>query len=83
MKTRVSSKGQIVIPKSVRNHYKWKSGTVLKIEETANGVVLSPATNPSLAQDEVYGCLKQDVTKKVSLNDMDQAIVEMAKKSSK
>jgi AbrB family looped-hinge helix DNA binding protein len=83
MKTRVSSKGQIVIPKSVRNHYKWTSGTVLKIEETATGVVLSPATNPTLAQDEVYGCLKQEVTRKVSLSEMDQAILDLAKKSSK
>jgi AbrB family looped-hinge helix DNA binding protein len=83
MKTRVSSKGQIVIPKSVRNHYQWKAGTVLKIEETASGVVLSPATNPSISQEEVFGCLKKEVSKRVSLKEMDQAISKLARSSSK
>lgn len=83
MKTRVSSKGQIVIPKSVRNHYRWKTGTVLEIEETASGVVLSPVSNPSFSQEEVFGCLKEGVSKSVSLEDMDRAIEALARKSSK
>ena len=83
MKTRVSSKGQIVIPKSVRNHYRWKTGTVLEIEETASGVVLSPVSNPSVSQAEVFGCLKEGISKSVSLDDMDRAIEALARKSSK
>jgi len=83
MKTRVSSKGQIVIPKSLRNHFRWKTGTVLEIEETANGVVLSPATYPTVPLEEVFGCLKNGVSKPVSIKDMDQAIEEMARKSEK
>jgi len=82
MKTRVSSKGQIVIPKSVRNRFHWKAGTVLEIEETERGVVLSPITHPSVSQAEVFGCLKGEISKSVSLEDMDRAIEEMARKSS-
>ena len=83
MKTRVSSKGQIVIPKSVSNHYRWKTGTVLEIEETASGVVLSPVTQATVAQADVFGCLKGKVSKPVSLEDMDRAIEDIARKSSR
>ena len=83
MKTKISSKGQVVIPKSVRNHYQWKPGTVLHIEETPQGVVLSPASHPSISQDAVYGCLKDKVSKKISLKEMDAVIEELARKSVK
>ena len=56
---------------------------MLKIEETASGVVLSPATNPSISQEEVFGCLKKEVSKRVSLKEMDQAISKLARSSSK
>ena len=81
MKTKVSSKGQVVIPRSIRNHYHWKAGTVLQIEETANGVVLSPVSNPSFSQEEVFGCLKGEVSRKVTLKEMDLVIEELANKS--
>lgn len=81
MKTRISSKGQVVIPKSVRNHYQWKPGTVLRIEETPQGVMLSPVSHPVVSQDEVYGCLKGKVTKNISLEEMDAVIEELARKS--
>jgi len=83
MRTRVSSKGQVVIPKSVRNHYRWKTGTVLNIEETENGVVLSPVGNALVPQQEVFGCLKEKVSKRVSLKEMDAIIEELAQGSSK
>ena len=69
MNTRISSKGQVVIPKSIRNHYQWKPGTVLQIEETTDGVVLSPAIPSSVTQGEVFGCLKEKVAKKISLKE--------------
>ena len=81
MKTKVSSKGQVVIPKSIRNHYQWKAGTILQIEEMAHGVILSPTHNRSVSQDEVYGCLKSKVAKKVTLKEMDLIIEELAQKS--
>lgn len=80
MNTKVSSKGQVVIPKSVRNHYQWKPGTVLKIEETEEGVLLTPVSHGSLAQDQVFGCLKDEVHHRVSIEEMDEAILREAKK---
>ena len=56
--TRVTSKGQVVIPKPVREQLRWVSGTELAIEVTGDGAVrLAPleAGNPI---DLLYGCLK-------------------------
>ena len=81
MKTKISSKGQVVIPKSVRNRYQWKPGTVLQIEETPQGVLLSPASHPTVSQEEVFGCLKDQITRKVTLEEMDSIIAKLAKKT--
>jgi AbrB family looped-hinge helix DNA binding protein len=48
--TKVSSKGQVVLPRAVRERKKWQSGTQLLVEETKDGVLLRsakpfPATN--------------------------------------
>ena len=56
--TRVTSKGQIVIPKPVREQLRWVSGTELAVEILGDGAVrLTPleAGNPI---DILYGCLK-------------------------
>jgi AbrB family looped-hinge helix DNA binding protein len=56
--TRVTSKGQVVIPKPVREQLRWVSGTELAIEILGDGAVrLTPleAGNPI---DILYGCLK-------------------------
>lgn len=41
--TTVSTKGQVILPKSIRERRKWAPGTRLVIEETADGVLLKPA----------------------------------------
>ena len=56
--TRVTSKGQVVIPKPVREQLRWVSGTELAVEVVADGAVrltLLEAGNPI---DSLYGCLK-------------------------
>jgi AbrB family looped-hinge helix DNA binding protein len=56
--TRVTSKGQVVIPKPVREQLRWVSGTELAVEVVADGAVrltLLEAGNPI---DLLYGCLK-------------------------
>jgi AbrB family looped-hinge helix DNA binding protein len=40
--TTVSSKGQIVIPRHLREKYRLMSGIRLQISETSEGLVLSP-----------------------------------------
>ncbi len=81
MKTKVSSKGQVVIPKSVRSHFHWKPGTVLNIEKTENGVALSPVKNDLIPREDVFGCLKGKVSKRVSLEEMDAVIAKLSEGS--
>lgn len=40
--TTVSSKGQIVIPRALREKYRLTSGTRLEVGESAEGLVLAP-----------------------------------------
>jgi AbrB family looped-hinge helix DNA binding protein len=39
---KLSSKGQIVIPKDVRDELGWESGTIVKLVRTINGIALQP-----------------------------------------
>jgi AbrB family looped-hinge helix DNA binding protein len=57
--TRLSTKGQIILPKSIRDSRDWKPGTAFTIEETGDGVLLRPATHfPAADLEEVAGCLR-------------------------
>jgi len=56
--THLSSKGQVIIPKSVREAHKWPPGTVFSIEDMGDGVLLRPVkTLPPSRLDDVAGCL--------------------------
>jgi AbrB family looped-hinge helix DNA binding protein len=57
--TRLSTKGQIILPKSIRDSREWQAGTEFTVEETSDGVLLRPAGRfPAIALDEVVGCLR-------------------------
>jgi len=56
--TRLSSKGQVIIPKSVRDAHQWDSGLELQVIEMGDGILLKPkAPFDSTTLDEVAGCL--------------------------
>ena len=40
--TLLSSKGQVIIPKIIRDHHHWRPGTRFAVEETQAGVLLKP-----------------------------------------
>ena len=40
MVTRMSSKGQIVLPGPLRKAHHWKAGTAFTVEEVSNGILL-------------------------------------------
>ena len=40
--TRLSSKGQVVLPSSIRAARNWKAGVEFSVEETPEGVLLRP-----------------------------------------
>lgn len=77
--TIVSTKGQVILPKAIRDHRRWKPGTRLTVEETADGVLLKPAPlfSPTRIED-VFGCLKYDGPAR-TIEEMDAAITEEAR----
>ncbi|HVT25667.1 MAG TPA: AbrB/MazE/SpoVT family DNA-binding domain-containing protein [Rhizomicrobium sp.] len=57
--TTVSTKGQVILPKTIRDHRHWQAGTELVVEDTPDGVLLKAApvfapTNPK----DVFGSLR-------------------------
>jgi AbrB family looped-hinge helix DNA binding protein len=57
--TRLSTKGQIILPKGIRASRAWGPGTEFTVEETGDGVLLRPAGRfPDTALEEVAGCLR-------------------------
>ena len=57
--TRLSTKGQIILPKNIRASRAWTPGTEFIVEETSDGVLLRPADRfPLTGLDQVAGCLR-------------------------
>jgi AbrB family looped-hinge helix DNA binding protein len=56
--TRVTSKGQVVIPKPVREQLRWGSGTQLAVEIMDDGAVRLALLEDEDPIDSLYGCLK-------------------------
>lgn len=76
--TIVSTKGQVILPKSIRQHRHWDAGTRLVVEDTADGVLLKAAPLFAATRPEdVYGSLPHKGTPK-SLEDMEASIVTEA-----
>ncbi len=56
--TRLSTKGQIILPKNIRTSRAWAPGTEFTVEETGDGILLRPTDRfPKADLDEVAGCL--------------------------
>lgn len=75
--TRLSSKGQVVLPLSVRRNRKWEAGTQLLVEETPEGVLLRPAKPfPPTTVEDVMGIAnsRKYKGKPKTLAEMDEAI---------
>jgi AbrB family looped-hinge helix DNA binding protein len=72
--TKLSAKGQVVIPHRVRKQLGWQPGTCLVVETTDGGITLRPvlSLDPTTV-DDVYGCLHYRGPRR-SLQDMDDAI---------
>ena len=55
----ISTKGQIVLPKTIRASRAWGVGTEFTVEETSDGILLRPAGQfPETDLDQVVGCLR-------------------------
>lgn len=73
--TVVSTKGQVILPKAIREKRHWPAGTRLEVEETADGVLLKAAEPifPPTRPEDVYGCLQYDGPPK-SIEEMNEAV---------
>ncbi|NKQ34541.1 MAG: AbrB/MazE/SpoVT family DNA-binding domain-containing protein [Chloroflexi bacterium] len=72
--TRLSSKGQVIIPKNIRDEYQWTTGLEFFVIDTTDGVLLKPKRPFSPTKiDEVAGCLRYQGTAK-TIEEMEQAI---------
>jgi AbrB family looped-hinge helix DNA binding protein len=72
--TTVSTKGQVILPKAIRDRLKWIEGTRLTVEETEAGVLLkeAPVFEPTKPED-VAGSLRYKGRPK-TIAEMDAAI---------
>jgi AbrB family looped-hinge helix DNA binding protein len=87
--TTVSTKGQVILPKAVRERRGWSAGTRLLVEDTADGVLLKRA--PAFAatrSEEVFGMLPRRVSPEAdprsdapkSVEEMDAAVLLEARR---
>ena len=78
--TTVSTKGQVILPKSIRQRRHWDAGTRLIVEDTPDGVDLKAAPVFKLTRPEqVFGSLKTTGPPK-TLQEMDAGIAAEARR---
>lgn len=68
--TTVSSKGQVVIPRRLREKYRLTAGTQLQVAETAEGLVLSPIKRtPAAARQAGWRSLRGSAKRTAALKE--------------
>jgi AbrB family looped-hinge helix DNA binding protein len=78
--TTVSTKGQVILPKAIREQRHWPAGTKLIVEETPDGVLLkSMPVFATTSIEDVFGRLHSSKPA-LSIDDMHAVIVEEAKR---
>lgn len=77
-RTRVSTKGQIVLPKKVRDLQGWRAGTELEPELRGNAVVRLANGRPRTTLEDVIGCIPYDGPP-VSVEEMDAPVDKAAR----
>ncbi|HEX4742847.1 MAG TPA: AbrB/MazE/SpoVT family DNA-binding domain-containing protein [Caulobacteraceae bacterium] len=78
--TVVSTKGQVILPKAVRESRGWGPGVRLQVIETEDGVLLRQA--PAFVAtklDQVFGLLKRDQPA-LTIEEMDAAVAAEARR---
>ena len=70
----LTSKGQITIPKEIREHFKLRAGHRLEFQIATNGLVVMRPRNRDVR--ELKGILRPKRRKPVSVEQMNEAIAE-------
>jgi AbrB family looped-hinge helix DNA binding protein len=79
--TVLSTKGQVILPKSIRDKKNWVPGARLTVEPTPDGVLLRRADRPFAPTtfDEVRGCLSGG-GKSLTQEEIDEGLRAAAKR---
>jgi AbrB family looped-hinge helix DNA binding protein len=79
--TRLSSKGQVILPKPIRDRRKWSAGVCLIVEDTEAGVLLRPAPlfEPTTI-DQVFGMLRRPGRRALTVEEMDAGVAKEARR---
>lgn len=78
--TKLSTKGQLVLPKSVRTAHGWKPGTEFTVQETATGVLLLPKPGTGTRTwKSIVGCVPYRGPRK-SIREMDEGVAREARR---
>jgi AbrB family looped-hinge helix DNA binding protein len=79
--TRLSSKGQIIIPQAIREAHHWKPGIEFDVQDTEAGILLTPHSPfKKTTLDAVASCVNYRGHKK-TLKNMEEAIAKGVKSS--
>jgi AbrB family looped-hinge helix DNA binding protein len=78
--TKLSSKGQVVLPRAIRAAKAWAPGQALAVVSTAEGVLLKPIKAFKETRfEDVAGCLRYKGKAK-TLEEMDAAVAAEARR---
>ena len=72
--TVISSRGQVVLPKAVRDKRRWKAGTKLIVEDRPEGVLLKPVESGKKLTIDDWAWIVKYKGPALSVEDMDAAI---------
>jgi len=78
--TKLSTKGQVVLPKSLRAARRWKPGMEFLVQEQGDSVLLTPKSGAgSHDWESLIGCAGYRGPRK-SIREMDEAVAAEARK---
>lgn len=79
--TTLSTKGQLVLPKAIRDRRKLRAGTKFTVEETKDGILFRPVPLfPRTELKDVIGMLAYKGPR-ISIEEMDTAVLAEARRS--
>ena len=77
--TKLSSKGQVIVPKEIRSRHHWEPGQEFQAIDTNDGILLRPTSPfPETSMKEVASCLSY-TGKTKTLEEMEAAVKKGAK----
>ena len=78
--TVLSTRGRIILPKSIRQRQGWAAGVRLTVEDTPEGVLLKPASHFAQTRPEdVFASLGYSDAPK-TIEEMDAAVADKARR---